>query len=515
MELQGSKKVIHGLFGKKNWVYVLIIAFLMLLGLVIRIYDSSDLPLDFHPTRQLFTAIVARARFYQTLPEGTIPDAHFQSSQNQLEAEVTDAPVYDGLVVLFYQLFGRENLVIPRVISIIFWLLGGMGVFLLAKEMTSAEGGIVALAVYLFIQFGVIVSRTIQPDPLMTSLIIFSWWLMYRWIQKRTWLWAILAGVIGGMAVLTKALAAFSVLGGFIAVLFILGFKKTVKSFQFWTMGLMVAFPTLIYMIIGFFVKGDLGSQFTLRFFPKDWIDPVFYLQWERMLERVVGLLPVVLAIVGVFFFQKKHDRKFMMSLWSGYFLFGIVFSYFFATHDYYHITIVPLIALSVASFADLLTEQILKIKHTLAMRIALIVVVMAAIGANLWDVRDVLHKANYRGQDQVYAYIGQAIGPGRSVAALTQDYGYRLQYWGWVNPAYIWQYTGDMLIRGVDEMDQTTFDEMFLEAIEGKDYFIVTDLVELDKQPLLKNALMNYPIFDISNSYIIYDLSIIPGGSG
>ncbi len=503
------------LFGKKKWVYGLLIALMLLLGLFIRIYDIDDLPLDFHPTRQLFTAIVARARYYQTLPEGSLSQDRYQSSQTQLNAEVTDAPVYDGLVVLFYRLFGREDLVIPRVVSIIFWLLGGGGLFLLAKDMSSRDGGMIALAVYLFLPFGVVVSRTIQPDPLMTCLIIYTWWSMYRWIQKQTWSWAILVGLLGGLAVLTKALAAFSILGGFIAILVIRGLKKNLRSMQFWTMGLIAALPTLIYMFIGFFVKGDLGGQFRLRFFPQDWIDPVFYLQWERMLEKVVGLLPFILGIVGVFFFEKKHDRRFMIWLWSGYFLFGIVFSYFFATHDYYHITAVPLIAMSVSAYAVILADRYMKVKHTPVMRIALIIVIVIAIGANLWDVRDVLHKADYRGQDAVYARIGQVAGSGRSIIALTQDYGYRLQYWGWINPAQIWLYTGDMALRGIGEMDQAAFDELFTQAIEGKDLFIVTDLVELEKQPLLKQALNDYPIFDIGESYVIYDLYALPGGSG
>lgn len=515
MEQERINKKSPELFGRKKWVYGVLIALMLLLGLLIRVYDIDDLPLDFHPTRQLFTAITARARYFQTLPEGMIPEDQYKSSQNQLNAEVRDAPVYDGLVVLFYQMFGREDLIIARVVSIFFWLLGGVGLYLLANDMTSRDGGIVALAVYLFTQFGVIVSRTIQPDPMMTCLIIFSWWLTYRWIQKQTWSWAILAGLTGGLAVLAKALAAFSILGGFIAILVILGLKKTLRSMQFWMMGLFVAFPTLIYMIVGFFIKGDLGSQFSLRFFPQDWIDPVFYLQWERMLERVVGLLPFVLAIVGVFFFEKKHNRKFMLCVWAGYFLFGIVFSYFFATHDYYHITIIPLIAISVSSYAVILIGQYVKMRHTLVMRIALIIVIVIAMGANLWDVRDVLHKADYRGEEEVYAHIAQVIGPGRSVAALTQDYGYRLQYWGWINPAHVWQYTGDMAIRGNEEMDLEYFNQMFSTAIEGKDFFLVTDLNELNKQPLLKQALSDYSIYDIGESYIIYDLTILPGGSG
>jgi hypothetical protein len=39
------------------------------LALGIRAYDITDLPMDFHPSRQLFSAIKARGMFYETLPD--------------------------------------------------------------------------------------------------------------------------------------------------------------------------------------------------------------------------------------------------------------------------------------------------------------------------------------------------------------------------------------------------------------------------------------------------------------
>ena len=39
--------------------------FLLALGLAIRLYDLTDLPLAFHPIRQLRSAIIARGMFYE------------------------------------------------------------------------------------------------------------------------------------------------------------------------------------------------------------------------------------------------------------------------------------------------------------------------------------------------------------------------------------------------------------------------------------------------------------------
>jgi 4-amino-4-deoxy-L-arabinose transferase-like glycosyltransferase len=53
----------------------------------------------------------------------------------------------------------------------------------MTKAMTSPDGGILALVYYLFIEFGVIASRSFQPDPLMVGLILCSLWAFYRCIR--------------------------------------------------------------------------------------------------------------------------------------------------------------------------------------------------------------------------------------------------------------------------------------------------------------------------------------------
>ena len=46
----------------------LTLSLLLLLGLGIRLYDLTDAPLDFHPTRQLRGALIAPGIYYRWLP---------------------------------------------------------------------------------------------------------------------------------------------------------------------------------------------------------------------------------------------------------------------------------------------------------------------------------------------------------------------------------------------------------------------------------------------------------------
>lgn len=496
---------------KHHWIRIAILTLLFLAGLLIRLYDITDLPLDFHPTRQLFTAIVARDRYIQG--STTAPQWQRGLSAKMVKAEVTDAPVYDGLVALTYKALGQENLTVPRIYSIFFWLIGGIGIYLLGRDLISSDGGMISVLIYQFLPFGIISSRAIQPDPMMTALIIFCWWSMFRWLQHRSWKWAVPVGILGGLAILIKALGAFSILGGFLAIFIINGFRKSFKDLQFWLMGIMAAFPTILYMLIGFFVVKNLGSQFSLRFFPKMWISPVFYLQWERMIEEVIGLVLFILALIGIFFFTSKYKKFFILSLWVTYFVYGLVFSYYFSTHNYYHMTLIPIVALSLAALGDALFQKFKELKPGWLSTVGMAVVICAGLLASLWGVRDTLHKSNYRGQDAYWQKIGEIVGHDSSVVALTQDYGYRLEYWGWVMPASYWPYTGDVQLRLNAGMSRPDFEKQFAELTNNRQYFLVSDLVELAKQPDLKAKLSGYTILAQGDGYIIFDL-FSPSGS-
>ncbi|MBI1854734.1 MAG: hypothetical protein HYR93_02520, partial [Chloroflexi bacterium] len=60
------------------------------LGLGIRLFDLTDLPLDFQPTRQLLSALKARGMFYQTAPN--IPDWQRQMAIQQWKTKAEVEP---------------------------------------------------------------------------------------------------------------------------------------------------------------------------------------------------------------------------------------------------------------------------------------------------------------------------------------------------------------------------------------------------------------------------------------
>lgn len=484
-----------------------IIALIVLFGLGfgIRLFDLTDLPLDFHPTRQLLSALKARGMFYQTAPG--IPDWQRKMSLQQwrIHAEV-EPEVVERLVAFTYKFTG-EQLWIARVYSSLFWVIGGIFLFLLIKDLISIDGAVIATAYYLFLPYAITASRAFQPDPLMVMLMIAFWWAFHRWSQKPSWGFAILAGLLGGFAIFVKFVAAFFVIGGALGeILGHISWRAVLRNTQVWLIATLGILPGAAYLFYGIVLNDFLGQQFSGRFIPSQLLSPLTYIGWASQANLAAGGMAITLGLLGLFLIRERSVRSYLIGSWIAYILFGLYFDYTITTHDYYQEPFIPLVAISLAPVADWIMARLAEVTTTRWMRAAAFIILLYGAGTAAWNVRDQLKSVNYRPQAVMWEEIGAIFNHGPNVVALTQDYGNRLDYWGWQNARY-WPYTGDInyhTLRG----KSFEFSKLFDDLIQGEQYFLVTDFDELDRQPQLLQQLSKLAIYKQGNGYVIYDLS-------
>lgn len=484
-------------------------------ALAIRVYDITDLPLDFHPTRQLFSAVKARGMYYETQPD--IPEWQRRFAIQQWKTKVTIEPeILERLAAFIYGYTG-EQLWIPRLISAVFWLIGGIFIYLLGRDMVSVDGAVLALAFYLLAPYGVFASRSFQPDPLMVGLIAAFWWLVYRWASsplpykgegagvRAGWKWAILAGLVGGLAIFVKFVAAFFVIGGALGAL--LGrfkLRELARNPQVWTMGILGALPGAGWIVYGKLVLGLFDGNLSGRFIPALLGDLVFYIQWQAKGAVVAGGIGIMLGLLGVFIVRERGARAFLLGIWGAYLVFGLYFNYHISTHDYYSLPLIAIIAVSLAALGGWFFARLAEAGAGWV-RGALFFVLLYGVFSTVWDVRNEMKSVDYRPQEAYWAEIREALGPGASVATLTEDYGNRLAYWGW-QKAEIWPSSGDLYqahLRG----NQRDIDNLFAEMAAKKALFLVTDLEDFARQTDLQALLAGYPVLAQGNGYLIYDL--------
>lgn len=485
----------------------LAVILLFLCGLAIRLYDLTDLPLDFHPTRQLVSALKARGMYYQGRTD--IPDWQREFAIQQWRTKAEIEPAIVERLAAFTWRFTGEQLWVGRLYSSLFWLAGGFFLYRLALRFSGTAGALLALACYLCLPYAVIASRSFQPDPLMVMLILAFWWALERWGRlPESLVWAAFAGLLGGLAILVKFSAAFFVIGGGLGMLLGRGlFPGALRKPPLWTMIVLGALPGLAYLVYGVFIADFLGRQFGGRFIPSLLVSPSYYLNWMAALDHVFGLVLIALALAGLFLFRERPARLFMTSLWAAYLFYGLYFDYHIWSHDYYNLPLIPIAALSLAPLGDALAAQVgAAVTGSSLKRLAALTLAAAALFGVLWSTRTGLKSVDYRPEAAMWAEVGSLLGPDARVAALTQDYGSRLAYWGWLDAA-AWPVAGDLRYHGDLLGARQDFEEQFTSLALKRDFFLVTLPEELQLQPLLDQRLADYPIYEQGEGYVIYDL--------
>src|SRR5512133_270105 len=203
-------------------------------GLGLRLYDLTDPPLDFHPTRQLHSALIARGMCFEQRAVLPAWQRDLAVKQWRIEGEI-EPQVFERLAAWTYGLAGGPDLRIPRLYAIAFWMAGAVFVALLAFEWIGAWGALAAAGFFLVWPYGVIASRAFQPEPLMVALIAAALWAGARWQGSRRWGWAVAAGVLAGLAIYIKSTAVFFIGPAFLVLaLSGIGLRKALRSRQAW-----------------------------------------------------------------------------------------------------------------------------------------------------------------------------------------------------------------------------------------------------------------------------------------
>ena len=494
----------------KPWSVALIL--LLALGGFLRLLDLTDPPLDFHASRQLRNSLVAREIYYAALPSAT-------DEQRQLTASFANAvgryepPVIETIVGYSYFLTGGENIAVARVWVTLFWLAAGIALFDLMRRVVSPWAALIALAYYFVLPVSVQVSRSFQPDPLMTSAFVIGVYFLYRWSEdhspllsgeglgvRLTWKWALLAAVFLGFATFVKIVIAFMVGAAAIAmVIFTLG-KDFWRSKQVWVMAAIMVIPALLFYV---FLNQGRSTEYFFAWtvaLMKLITSTDFYTKWLAFLGVLFGLTVVFLAIGGALIAPSRM-RWLLVSLWIGYLLYGLTLPFQMYTHSYYHIQLIPLVAIGLAMVLNPLTEYVSSIGGV--GRVGFIALVVAVIGYQAYAARSVLIAEDFHHEPAFWSEVGEAFPADAKVIALTQDYGYRLMMYGW-RQVELWPLaTGLSETRNPDKNNA----EDFAELTEGMDYFLVTAFGQLDKQPDLKKILDTYPIAIQGDGYVLYDL--------
>jgi len=487
-----------------SWAWVAF-GLLLLVGMVLRLMDLRDEPLDFHPMPQLHRAMIARSMYQRSLLEG---EAGGEPVPEAVQAAVGayEPPILERLVATTYLLTGGEDPWIARIWNAGFWLIAAVLLFDLARRSTSMEGGLVSLAYFLVLPFGVQVSRAFMPDSLMVLMIVVAGYALVRWKDRGTWAWALGAGLASGAAILVKGRIAPMILVTVVLVgLLDPNWKRVLRDLRWWTIGILtLALPAVYYGLLipgstsGWIQEGTLNVLGMI-------LDPSFYTRWMSFLDQIVYLGMAVVAVVGTALLPST-PRRLGLGWWLGFLAYGLLLPYNMVTHNYYSLPVVPAIALGLAPVGQLVLDRVRRLSFgwkAFAVAACLLMVFYPA-----WRSRSVIVGQDFHAEPLGWVKIGRELPTDGRIIAITQDYGYRLAYYGGRSVS-LWPSVQDQAyaeLRGHNTSPNIA--DVFAERTDGFHYFLVTNMSELEAQSDLEAYLrQNFPIVHEGDGYLLFDL--------
>ncbi len=506
----------HFFFTQSKFLYVAALIIVFGIGVGLRLVDITDAPLDFHAWRQLRAASIARGIYYAATPDAD-PETRQAAISLGSQFETLEPKVFETLVAYTYKLVGGEHLWIARLYAVLFWTIGGLALFLIARRATSDDGAIVSLAFYFFVPFGFTGSRAFLPEPLMIMFILLAVYAFQRWSGENTWKWALLSGVLAGIAIYIKVFAVYPLaMAAILLVLVNWGFKRAIKDPKVWAVaGIMFLIPAPYYLfgLSGSYSPGEYLSSWTLGHI-KLLLQPAFYVRWMTVLHDLVNLTVIFPSLMGVCLFAPK-SRALSLGMWIGFLLLGMSVPSLILSHTYYSLVVVPIIAFSLAPLGDLLLSRIASLSRS--WQGFFIGVALLSLAYPMVRERNSLVARDYRLEVRGWEQLAKELPPGKLIG-ITHDYNTRLNYYGWrfVAP---WPNASDIemdvLTGEIPLLDNPDWLPIFERKTQGYDYFIITVFNELEAQPMLRSILYNnYEIYADDGRYILFDLNAPKGGS-
>jgi hypothetical protein len=452
--------------------------------------------------------IIARGYYFDSLT--SVPTWEKQVARfSQQKQGILEPPIMEFLVSIGYRILGGEHFWLPRLLSSLFWLIGGGILYLIGKKIADADAALFGMAFYLFLPFGVVASRSFQPDPLMVMLLLVSVLAILRYNEAPSNSRLAIAAALSSLAFVVKPGIVFAIIGAFVALaIYSHGIRRTILSQAFLVFMAITLIPTFLIYAYGTFTGKFLVGEAEKTLLPQLYISGFFWRGWLNNIGETIGFIPLICALLGMLMFRQGLPRALMIGLWVGYVIFGLALNYNLATHDYYQLQLIPIVGLSIGPVMALVMDHLNQIHPQNYWRIGAWSILLLALFLSIGIARSRLVNPNAEHVVRVEQEIGELVNHSTRTIFLSSDYGVPLEYHGLLSGSP-WPLTSDLEWERLSGSPVLTVEERFNEFFSknSPDYFIVEDLREFEGQPDLKQFLSRYSIVTHNNDYLIFDL--------
>ena len=457
---------------------VVLVAALLLTGLALRLPSIEEPSIE---QRENQSSLIARGWFLHG--QDDLP-----AWQRRVLDEVDtvlkpyEPPLLELAAAGFYRATDGERIWFPRLLSALAWITGGAFLALLGKRLTNRAGMLTAVALYVAWPYAFSHSRKFMPDALLVACLLAATLAIVRYWERPSRARFFAAAAAAAIATVIKpGVGFFFVVALFVALALAHGRLRTeVFSGRLPAFAGFAASLALLYFVIGRyatnFIHPDAGTGRALpeyvlnRRFWDGWWTMVSFLLRSPQRQEYLAIAPLALGVLGLVLTPRGVPRAILWGLTAGYVLFALTFARYTATHPYYALPVIPILALAIGVVVGRLHDRV---SHLPPARAALALVVASVIGTGAYKAYANVAAAQPPLQTIAdYRRIGELTDHTTRAIVVNPSLAHPVMYWGWI-VGDEWDLEQEVLPRSIDPRD--------------KDYLIVVGNGALQGSPGLR----------------------------
>jgi len=465
----------------KSYLIPIVLAAMILVAFILRIRFIDDVH---HVGEVQYRSFLITRSMYFSLSD-SIPAWQREANANSLHnlsywnLVVREPTITEVLTAAGYAILGREDTRIARLLTIVYWLIGSLFLYRIARTWVVAESALLATAYFLFIPLGIILSLSFQADSLMIMMFMVSLFAIIQYSREQTWRKLIIAAVLTAFALFVRPLVLFALSGAFLALTVQQG-----RGIRNWLDQKNLVFfgissiPIIFYYLYQIMVTQNLMQQAEVSFIPLLLFTRDYWRDWMLTTINAVGLGPLLAAAIGIPLANRRDHRAVLIGLWAGYIIFCLLFSYHIRFAAYYHLQLVPIVALSFASLVSIIAVQIRTIKLAWYGLLLYVGAMLLLFYINYRAINHTITTSPGVESKEVAAEIGGLVQHSSRVVYIASYYGWPLEYYG--------EMTGTYWRRSISDLDsafgfdrRASVEERLERLWFTPEYFVITDMQE------------------------------------
>jgi len=339
-----------------------------------------------------------------------------------------EPPVIETITVLLYRVVGGEYLWVPRLLSIVDFLLGVIPLYLLVRNRAGEDVALTAAGLYMFVPYSLKAGTSYQPDPLMLSMLLYFAYFLDRFLAHGQRHDGGLAATFASVAIFVKLPAILFVGGLFFSMSVCAGaLRKYVRDRRFWVAVLAMLLPSGVYWLLkltGTFSVPSPGYYMQEGLLLK----ASFYRNWYDMLKDCYADVLIAASMAGWVLSRKTPLAPVLTGFAVGQVVYGIAFPFHVSTHSYYNLGLLPFVVIACAKLVTTLAVSIGS-RRPGARPVVLGFFLLLFFSFPV-DWLESISARHMNLEVARYETIGRAVGNSRSVLYYAHDFGQPLTYY-------------------------------------------------------------------------------------